>query len=138
MANTQLTRQRALIAEGFTPILRRIRVGAAPDGSEQPSGLTLPANSVVLGAWLSVKVAEVTGTIKTIDLGTPTDPNGYLAAADVSAVGVVNVPAGALLPGDGTGDVTSGGENVVFTAGDVDWVEFRGDFYVMYLNLSDK
>ena len=138
MANSKLTGNRGLIGGGFQPIVRRIRVGATPDGTEQASGLTLPANAVVLGAWLVVKVAEATGTIKTIDLGTPTDPNGYLAAADVSALGVVGSPLGALFPGDETGDVASGGENVVFTAGDVDWVEFRGDIYVMYLNLSDK
>ncbi len=138
MANTQLTRQRALIAQGFQPIVRRIRVGAAPDGSEQASGLTLPARSVVLGAWIDVRAAEVTGTGKTMIVGPTSDPNGYLTAVDVSSVGVKNATVGALLPTTGAGDVTGAGENVVFTASNNDWVEFRGDIYVMYLNLSDK
>ncbi len=138
MANSQLTRNRALVGGGFGATVRRIRVGAAPDGSEQASGLTLPARCVVLGAWVDVRVAEVTGTGKTMVIGPTSDPNGYLTAVDVSSVGVKNATVGALLPTTGAGDVTGAGENVVFTASNNDWVEFRGDIYVMYLNLSNK
>ncbi len=138
MANSQLTRNRALLSGGFTPIIRRIRVGAAPDGSEQSSGLTLPARSVVIGAWVDVRVAEVTGTGKTLVVGPTSDPNGYLTAVAVGAVGVKNATVGALLPTTGAGDVTGAGETVTFTASNNDWVEFRGDIYVMYLNLSNK
>ncbi len=33
-------------------------------------------------------------------------------------------------------DLTSGGDTVTFTALAADWVEFRGDIYVMYVDLS--
>lgn len=138
MANSQITRNRALLSGGFHPIVRRIRVGAAPDGTEQVSGFTLPARSVVLGAWVDVRIAEATGTGKTLIVGRDSDPNGYLTAVDVSAVGVKNATVGALLPTTGAGDAVGGGETVSFTASNNDWVEFRGDIYVMYLNLSNK
>lgn len=152
MANSQLTRNRALLSGGFAPIVRRIRV-RIPDGSEQASGLTLPARAVVLGAWVDVRVEESTGGTPTLDVGTPTDPNGFLAAVDVSSPGVVKgtldsggQTLGALLSADEDGggtlvpesDVSSGGENVVYTAGSNDFAELEADIYVMYLNLSDK
>ena len=138
MANSQLTRNRALLGGGFSPVVRRIRVGAAPDGSQQNSGFTIPARAVVLGVWIDVRAAEVTGTGKTMIVGRDSDPNGYLDAVDVSSVGVKNTTVGALLPTSGAGDAGGGGETVNFTASNNDWVEFRGDIYVMYLNLSDK
>jgi hypothetical protein len=138
MANTQITRQRALIAVGFTPYVRRIRIGAAPDGSQQLSGFTLPSRSVVIGAWINVLVAEVTGTTKTVDVGRESDPDGYLDGVDVSAVGVKNATVGALLPTTGAGDAVGGGEVATFTSGSADFVELRADIYLMYLNLSDK
>ena len=152
MANTQLTRQRALIAEGFQPIVRRIRV-RNPDGSQQASGLTLPGRAVVLGAWVDVRVAEVTGGTKTLDVGRDSDSDGYLDGIDVSSTGVKKgtldsggQTLGALLTADegGTGelvpesDVAGGGETVTFEAGSNDFVELEADIYVMYLNLSDK
>lgn len=152
MAN-QLTRQRALIAEGFQPIVRRCRVSATPTGALQNTGLTLPARAVVLGVFVDVRVAEATGTTKTIDVGRDSDPNGYLAAVSVASVGVkkgtldsAGQTLGALLTADEDGagalvpepDVAGGGETVNFTAGSNDWAEFRGDIYVVYLNLSNK
>ena len=153
MANTQLTRQRALIARGFTPYVRRIRIGSAPDGSQQSSGFTLPARSVVLSAYIDVRAPEVTGTTKTLDVGRASDPDGYLDGIDVSSVGVkkgtlasAGQTLGALLRVDESGagvlvpegDVGGGGENVTFSAGSGDFVELRADIYVVYLNLSDK
>lgn len=123
--------------DGGVPGVRRIRINATPDGTAQNSGFTLPRKAVVLGCWLDVRVAEVAGGTKTLDVGPSSDPNGYLAAADVSATGLVNVPLGALL-GATSGDVTGGGETVQYTAGSGDWAEFRGDIYVLYLNLVER
>ena len=100
-----------------------------------------------------MRVAEVTGTTKTLDAGRTSDPDGYLDGVDVSSVGVkkgtlvsTGQTLGALLSVDegGTGqlvpeeDVGGGGETVTFTAGSGDFVELRADLYVVYYNLSDK
>ena len=153
MANTQLTRQRGLIAEGFTPYVRRIRIGSAPDGSQQVSGFTIPARAVIQKVFVDVRVAEATGTTKTLDVGRTSDADGYIDGVDVSTVGVKKATLasgaqtlGALLRVDegGTGelvpeeDVGGGGETVTFSAGSGDFVELRADIYVVYYNLSNK
>lgn len=151
MGIAKLTGARARIAGGLIPFIKRIRISAAPDGSNQNSAFTLPSNAVVLGAYVDVRVAEVQGTGKLLDVGPSSDPNGYLAAIDVSSTGLKKgtldsggQTLGALLRVDegGTGelvpegDVSAGGEVVQFTASNNDWVEFRGDIYIVYLNLS--
>lgn len=135
--------------------IQAIPIASAPTGSEQDSGFALPAKSIVKNVWVDVTAAEATGATKTLDVGTDgsgsNDPNGFLAALDVSGTGVLKgtllssgQTLGALLSTDegGTGelvpepDVASGGESVTFTAGSADWVEFRGTIYVEYVDLT--
>lgn len=150
MALSQLTRSRARIADGLIPHVAKIGINAAPTGATQNTRLTLPSKAVVLDVFLDVRVAEVTGTTKTLDVGRTSDPDGYLASVSVATTGLKKgslangaQTRGALLfeDEDGAGglvpssDVGGGGETVVYDADDVDWVEFRGDIYVVYLNL---
>jgi hypothetical protein len=170
MALSKLSGSRILAGGGLVPVVKKFGINTVPDGTEQNTNIVLPAKCAVLDVWLDIRAAEVTGTIKTIDIGTDgaasNDPNGFATALDVSATGIllpsaavtvatesyfsattrgallsVTFAAGADVATDvGTNyeipDLTSGGDTVTFTAGDVDWVEFRGDIYVVMADLS--
>ena len=151
MAINYGTRSRLVQAGGLIPVILKAGINSAPTGAVQNSSVTLPAKAVVLGAWIDVRVAEVTGTTKTLDVGPSSDPDGYLDGIDVSSTGlkkgtldsggqtlgvllhVDESGAGVLVP---EGDLTGSGEVLQFDAGSGDWVEFRGDIYVLVLNLS--
>jgi len=137
--------------DGLLPSIKRIRINAAPDGNIQNTGFTLPSKAVVLDVFLDVRVAEVAGAAKTLDVGRTSDPNGYMAAVDVSTTGLKKATldnagqtrgdllvvdedgAGTLVP---EADVDGGGETIQYQAGSLgDWVQFRGDIYILYANL---
>lgn len=151
MAISQLTRSTPAVAGGLLLQMVKRQINVAPTGVEQNLGFKLPANAIVFNVFLNVRVAEVTGGTKTLDVGVPTDPNGFLAAVSVASTGVkkgtlasAGQTLGALLRIDESGagglvpeaDVTSGAKQVTYTAGSVDWVEFRGDVYVIYARLA--
>lgn len=132
---------------------QKFAITAAPDGSEQDTTIVLPAKAIVKRVILDISAAEATGGTKTIDIGTKdisNDPNGFIAGLATDATGqlegslangaqtlgallaVDEDGAGTLVPRD---DLTSFGATVTFTAGDTDWVEFRGVIYVEYIEM---
>ena len=144
-----------LSAVGAQMKIKKLSIDAAPDGTEQDTGWDLPDKAVVFDVFVDVTAAEATGTTKTLDVGTDgtgsNDPNGYLAGLDVSTTGVkkgtlasAGQTLGALLHVDESGsanevpepDVASGGESITYTASDTDWVEFRGDIYIRYMEIG--
>ena len=145
-----------LLVDGVEPIkIKQLPIESTPDGTEQSTGCVLPTKAAVLNVLLDVRIAEATGTTKTIDVGTDgsgsNDPNGYLAAVSAAATGLVKgtllssgQTLGALLAVDESGagilvpemDIASGGETITYTAGDTDWAEFRGDIYIMYVEIA--
>ena len=132
---------------------QKFAISAAPDGSEQDTTIILPAKAIVKRVILDITAAEATGGTKTIDIGTKdvsNDPNGYLAGVSCAATGLFEglLDSGAQTLGallvideDGAGalvrrdDLASFGATITFTAGDTDWVEFRGTIYVEYVEL---
>lgn len=147
-------------------------ITAAPDGSEEDTGVDLPIKGVVMGVYVDVLTAEATGGTKTLDVGllageSGGDTNGLLAAVDVSTTGVkqgkatrtvgsnevffASTTLGALLAEFTAGSdvATDEGTNyerphvmngtarsLVVDAGSNDWVEFRGDIYVIVMDLD--
>ena len=67
MAINYGSRSRLVQGGGLIPVINKAGINSAPDGSNQNSSVTLPAKAVVLGAWVDVRVAEVTGGTKTLD-----------------------------------------------------------------------
>lgn len=141
-------------AVGAISKVQKFAITAAPDGTEQDTTIVLPAKAIVKRVWIDVTAAEATGGTKTIDVGTKdisNDPNGFIAGASVAATGQVKGTllntgqtlgallcvdedgAGALVPED---DLTSSGATLTYTAGDTDWVEFRGTIYCEYIEIS--
>lgn len=132
---------------------QKFAISAAPDGSEQDTTIILPAKAIVLRCLLDITAAEATGGTKTIDIGTKdvsNDPNGFVAGLATDATGLLEgslasgaQTLGALLSVDESGagvlvprdDLTSFGATVTFTAGDTDWVEFRGTIIIEYIEV---
>lgn len=143
-----------LSAVGAISKIAKFAIAAAPDGTEQDTAIVLPAKAIVKRVWLDVTVAEVTGTTKTMDVGTKdvsNDPNGFLAAVSAAATGFVKgtlasagQTLGALLCVDESGagvlvpedDYASFGATLTFTAGSTDWAEFRATIYCEYIELG--
>src|SRR6056297_1861115 len=69
----------------------KIAITAPEDNSEQSTGFVLPDKAIVHDVFLDVTTAEVTGTTKTINVGTDStdsgDADGYLAGVSVSTTG---------------------------------------------------
>lgn len=82
---------------------------------------------------LDITTLEVTGTTKTLDIGTATadagDPNGFVAAGS-SATAACLVGAGALV-----GTVCPAGDRIVVDLGSNDWAEFVADLYIFYIEV---
>lgn len=129
------------------------KITSAPTGSEQDTGIDLPAKCVVRDVYLDVTAVEVTGATKTIHVGllaseSGGDADGFLAA--VSCATTTGLKKGTLLSSGQTrgallrvdesgagvlvpephlsGSVTA--KSISFTAGSADWVEMRGSIYV--------
>jgi len=155
---TEINEQCDLSASGAVTKTLRVPITAAPDGTEQDSGVDLPLKSVVLGYYVDVTAAEVTGATKTMDIGLLStevggDADGFGVGIDCSAVGIqkptllnTGQTLGALLAVDESGGgvlvpeghVCNGtAVSVSYTAGSVgDWVEFRGDIYFVLLEAA--
>jgi hypothetical protein len=159
-----------LSAVGAITKVKKLSVTTTPTGSEEDTTWDLPAKAFVMDCIVDVTTAESTGATKTLDVGTDgsgsNDPNGFIAAIDVSTTGLKRPEAtvtagsnetyfsantrGALIADFLAGtdaatdvgtyrektDVTSGGESITYTAGSADWNEFRGDIYLFYIELG--
>lgn len=137
-----------------------IPVTAPADGSETDTGYDLPADGVIVDAYLIVDTAEATGGTTTLDVGLLSsesggDADGFFDAIECSAAGFV-VPSlasggqtkGALLRADESGagvlvpephslaSVTA--KSVSITAGSADWAEFEGRLVFLIARDPDK
>jgi hypothetical protein len=93
----RLTR-RTVMAGGFssanmTEYWVQIPVATALTGSEQDTGIDLPANALVLDVLVNVTTAEATGATKTIDLGILSsesggDADGLIDGLSVASTGL--------------------------------------------------
>lgn len=82
---------------------------------------------------LDITTLEVTGTTKTLDIGTATadggDPDGFVDGGS-SAAAACLVGAGALV-----GTVCPAGDRIVVDLGSNDWAEFVADLYIFYIEV---
>jgi hypothetical protein len=145
-----------VMPSGAALVVKKLEINAAPTGAEQDTGWDLPAKAIVLDVWVDVRVAEATGLTKTLDVGLLSsesggDTDGFLASVSVASTGLkkgtlasTGQTRGALLYADesGTGGlvpephVVGTARSVVYDADSNDWVEFRGDIYILYLELG--
>lgn len=133
------------------PKIKKIAIEADFDNSEQDSGWTIPANAVVVDAFVEVTTGD---SGETLDVGTngsgSNDPDGFLDGVSVATQGIVKgtlasggQTKGALLRADESGagvlvpevDVTSGGETLTYTGSAVTNT-MRGAIYVVYFELA--
>src|SRR5688572_17389996 len=82
----------------------KIPINSAPTGSEQDTGVDIPAKCLVLDAYVDARTAEATGATKTLDVGLLSsesggDADGFLDGVSVAATGV---KTGAATYTDGT------------------------------------
>lgn len=134
--------------------IEKISITAPSDGTEQSTGFTLPDKAIVRDVFLDVVTAEVTGTTKTINVGTDSgdggDADGFL---DGIAVGTTGLKKGTVADGavtygallltdlDGTSDVkepdiSSGGKEVTFTAGSSNFAELEANIFIVYTEVA--
>ena len=137
------------------PIKQAIIPIKASDGTaENVTSFVLPQNAVVLpNVLLNVRKAEVTGTTKTINVGTNSgaggDADGYGVGLDVATTGLKKatllkggVTLGALLFVDSgvaadvanapEVDISSGGRAVSWTPASVNFAELEADIILEY------
>src|SRR3990167_9855574 len=72
----------------------KYEIGAAPTGSEQDTGIDLPAKCIVRDVFVDVTTAETTGATKTMNVGLLASESG--GDADGFLVGISFVAAGLL------------------------------------------
>lgn len=77
----------------FVPKVVKIPLPRVASTSEQDTGFDLPANAVVLDAYVEVTTLEATGTTKTVDVGllaseSGGDADGFLDGVSVATAGV--------------------------------------------------
>lgn len=97
--------------------------------SEQDTGITLPAQGIVLSAYVRVETAEATGLTKTVDLGITSNPDAIIDGASVAATGSVGQTAGA-------GELSSvpcAGSNITYALGSADFAELVATAVVVVL-----
>ncbi len=108
----------------------KIGVPVVASTDEQTIHAALPDNSLIVRAWLNVTTAEATGGTKTLTLGTATsdngDPDGFVKSVNVGSTGI-KVGDGALI-----GTIVSD-DTIVVDFGSADWVEFKGELYIQYI-----
>jgi len=131
----------------------KYEIGAAPTGSEQDTGIDLPAKCIVRDVFVDVTTAETTGATKTMNVGllaseSGGDADGFLVGISFVAAGLKKgtlissgQTLGALLRVDESGSAALVPEphlsdavtakSISFTAGSADWVEARGAIYVV-------
>lgn len=139
---------------GAVDKIAKIEITAPSDNLETSTGFILPDKAIVKDIFLDVITAEVTGTTKTLNIGTDStdsgDADGYLAGISVSTTGlkkgtVANgaVTFGALLLTslDGTSsvkepDISSGGKEITFTAASSNFAELVANIFVVYTEVA--
>lgn len=152
-ASAEELNQNDISAVGAGMKIQKISITAPSDGTEQGTGVVLPDKAVVYDVFLDVAVAEVTGTTKTIDVGTDSsdsgDADGFLSGISVSTTGLKKgtvsngaVTLGALLLTnlDGASDVkepdiSSGGKEITFTAASSNFDELEANIFIVYAEI---
>lgn len=90
-------------------------VVAVASGAAQDTGVPVPTGTFqTVSAYLLINTAEVTGTTKTVTVGTTTAAGSILGATDVSATGPEGTPVQA---------ATAGGGNFAYTLGSANFAE---------------
>lgn len=139
---------------GAVSKLLKINITAPEDSTEQSTGVILPDKAIVKNVFVDVITAEVTGTTKTINVGTDStdsgDADGYLTGLSVSTTGlkkgtVANgaVTLGALLLTDLDGtsnikepDIASGGKEITFTTASANFAELNANIFIEYIEIA--
>lgn len=67
-------------------------VQAIASASAQDTGIQAPKTIQAFGAYLNVKTAEASATVKTVSVGVVGSAASFLSAEDVSATGPVGTP----------------------------------------------
>lgn len=139
---------------GAVDKIAKIAITAPADGTETATGFTLPDKAIVRDVFLDVTTAEVTGTTKTITVGTDSsdsgDADGFLTGVSVGTTGLKKgtVADGAVTLGellltdiDGTidvkePDISSGGKEITFTAASANFDELEANIFIVYTEVA--
>ncbi len=111
------------------PIIQQfvIPVTIVASTAEQDTGVAMPTGAGEVSVALNVLTAEVTGSVKTVDVGITGDPDALLNNADVSATGY-------LTREDAVGavafPVNLSGTNITYALGDTDSVEMVAEIVI--------
>ena len=101
-----------------------LRVPVVASGAEQTIDITFPNRAVLDIGMLNVFVAEVTGTTKTMNIGTDaTNASSIESAISTATVGTQHITGGLVLSND----------KITYTLGSADWVEFEGEIVIRVL-----
>lgn len=96
-------------------------------GSAQDTGIAAPLASIqVLGSYIRINTAEVTGTTKTVSIGITGSNASIQSGTDVSAAGTAGTSVGAALS-------SSASTNFTYTLGSADFVELDATCVVTYI-----
>ncbi len=105
------------------------KLPVVPSFAEQPIALTIPDKAIEVNVCINIITPEVTGTVKTINIGIATNPDTLIDGADASVVGLFGR----------TGDVGElpypqplNGASLVYQLGSLDWVEFEAEIVITY------
>lgn len=133
----------------------RVPITRVAAGTEQDTGIDLPAGAVVIDVFVDVRTAETTGTTRTFDLGLLSGESG--GDADGFLDNISTVSAGRKVPSLVSGSVTRGAllretvtgsgaathsspvifpiataRSITYTLGSANWAEFVGEAYIVY------
>ena len=95
----------------------QVALPVVASAAEQTTTYVFPSRCVIVGCYLDVETAEVTGLTKTLDVGLDT------AGAAVLGNNLSTAATGSVL---GLGGVVADGDTLTYTLGSADWVEFEG------------
>lgn len=100
-------------------ITREFTVSASANASQIDTGITLPATTQAISAFIKTTTAEATGTTKTIDVGVfGGTGNEFITGASVASVGVSGLPVT-------TVQDTSTNDTIGYTFGSGDFAELE-------------
>lgn len=107
--------------DGFIQVIVAPIVAVAST-AVQDTGVALPANFQPISAVLNIITAEVTGTIKTVDVGLTANPDQFIVGAVTSALGFAGTLAA-------VANVNTG-ENIFYQLPDTTGVELEAEVLI--------
>jgi len=109
----------------FTPPL-------VPNITSQRAGVFLPAHAVVTNVFINVITPESTGATPLLDIGTVANATTALVPnANVSSAGLINPTPGSAR------EINTANDEVTYTLGSNDWVEFDGEVVIEYIGTDE-